>query len=249
MRNRIVGAGVVVLVLLGVGVWYQFFREDAPDAVDLTAASEQLDQDVAEDPVPDAVPDPVESFDGDPTGTWIVDDEIGSFDFETASGSFAGFRVAEELTIGKVTAVGRSGGVTGSLTIADGTLTATEITVDMTTIVSNESRREAAIRRAINATANPAATFVLSEPVELPPELKDGSQVSIEATGDLTVNAITNPVTITIDALIREDGFGVVVGSIDVVWQDFGVTPPSAPIVVSISDQGVVEFQLILAKG
>ena len=36
-----------------------------------------------------------------------------------ASGSFAGFRVAEELTVGETTAVGRSGNVTGSVTIAD----------------------------------------------------------------------------------------------------------------------------------
>ena len=42
-----------------------------------------------------AAPDP---FDGDINATWVVDDEIGEFDFETASGSFAGFRVDEELT-------------------------------------------------------------------------------------------------------------------------------------------------------
>ena len=47
----------------------------------------------------------------------MVDDEIGEFDFETASGSFAGFRVDEELTIGEVVAVGRTGGVSGTVTI------------------------------------------------------------------------------------------------------------------------------------
>ena len=48
----------------------------------------------------------------------MVDDEIGEFDFDTASGSFAGFRVDEELTVpyGDVVAVGQTGGVSGTVT-------------------------------------------------------------------------------------------------------------------------------------
>ena len=33
------------------------------------------------------------------------------------------------------------------------------------------------------------------------------------------------------------------------VIADFDVTAPSAPIVVSVDDEGIVEFQLIVAKG
>ena len=40
----------------------------------------------------------------------------------------------------------------------------------------------------------------------------------------------------------------VVTGSTEMVWEDFDVTPPSAPIVVSVADEGVVEFQLLLTK-
>ena len=47
-------------------------------------------------------------------GTWTIDAETGDFDFETATGTFAGFRVNEELAgIGADTAVGRTGAVTG----------------------------------------------------------------------------------------------------------------------------------------
>lgn len=237
--SMIGGAGVVVLVAV---VWFVFFRNDAPEAVDVDAANEQLDADLT-----DSGGGP--GFDGDVNGIWLVDDEIGDFDFETASGSFAGFRVDEELTVGSVVAVGRSGGVTGSLTIEAGELVAAEITVDMTAIVSNDSRRENAIRRAVGASSDPTATFVLTDPVALPDGLADGQAVSIEATGELTVNGVTNPTTFTIDALVRDDGFGVVTGSTGVVFADFDVTAPSAPIVVSVDDEGIVEFQLVVAKG
>ncbi len=254
MNKKLIGGGIAALVVLAGAVWFLFFRNDAPDAVDVDAANEQLDADLAaaaEDGDGDGADDDVdapEAFDGDISGTWIVDDEIGDFDFETASGSFAGFRVDEELTVGEVVAVGRSGGVNGSLTIDAGQLTAADITVDMTTIVSNDSRRENAIRGAVGASANPTATFVLTSPVELPDGLRNGETVTVDITGDLTVNGVTNPTTFTMSALVRDDGFGVITGSTNILFADFDVTPPSAPIVVSVDDNGIVEFQLIVAR-
>ena len=243
-KKLVIGGGVAAVVVLAAAVWFLFFRSDAPDEVSVEAANAQLDEDLAA-----SADEPAAGFDGDVNGTWIVDDEIGSFDFDTASGSFAGFRVDEELTVGEVVAVGRSGGVTGSLTIDGDRLTAAEISVDMTTIVSNDSRRENAIRGAVGASANPTATFVLSSPVDLPSGLADGETVTIDAVGDLTVNGVTNSTTFTINALVRDDGFGVVTGSTNIVFEDFDVQAPSAPIVVSVDDNGIVEFQLIVAKG
>ena len=213
---------------------------------DPVCVSGDVDLAVATDDAPAAAPDP---FDGDINATWVVDDEIGEFDFETASGSFAGFRVDEELTIGEVVAVGRTGGVSGTVTIEEGRLIGTDITVDMGSITSNDDRREFPIRRAVMADEFPTATFVLTSPVDLPAGLATGETVTVDATGDLTVAGTTNEATFTIDALVRDDGFGVITGSTTITWEDFGVTPPSAPIVVSIDESGIVEFQLIVAKG
>ena len=263
MKKTLIRGVIAAVLLLVLAVWFFFFRGDTPDAVDVEAANEQLDADLAAAAADDdnaaadgeadddageateATPD----FDGDVNGRWIVDDEIGDFDFETASGSFAGFRVDEELTIGEVVAVGRSGGVSGSLTIEANQLVAAELTVDMTTIVSNDSRREGAIRGAVGASTHPTATFVLTEPVALPAGLATGETVAVDAVGDLTVNGVTNSTTFTINALVRDDGFGVITGSTNIVFEDFDVTAPSAAIVVSVDDNGIVEFQLIVAKG
>ena len=242
-KKKLIGGALAVVAILGIAVWWFVFKDDAPAEVSVDDASAQLDVDLA------AEDDVAAGFDGDINGTWIVDDEIGSFDFETASGSFAGFRVDEELTVGAVTAVGRTGGVTGSLTIDGGSLTAVEVTVDMNTIVSNDSRRERAIRNTVEAASFPTGTFTLTQPVELPSGLADGDQVTVDAVGDLSIAGATNEVTFSITALIRDDGFGIVTGSVGLVWDDFGITPPSAPVVVSIADEGIVEFQLVVAKG
>lgn len=259
-KKYLIGGGVVAVAVVAFAVWFLFFKDDAPEAVDVGDANAQLDADLAADgtvpPVETEEPNetvaPADTTPAAPAdgidGVWTIDDEIGEFDFETASGSFAGFRVAEELTVGETTAVGRSGGVTGTLTIADGSLTGAEVTVDMTTIVSNDSRREGAIRRTVNATDFPEATFTFAGGVDVSSIEVGGDAQSFEVDGELTIAGVTNPVTFAIDANVRDDGFGVVVGSTEIVWDDFGITPPSAPVVVSIADEGTVEFQLIVAR-
>ena len=273
-RLLIVGAALV-LALLVAGFWFVFLRGDTPAPVSTEAGLKRLREDLAaeqSDQDPEPVPgdddadseaepgvelDPeVDSPEAVPTttvgvaeGTWTVDDEFGEFDFDTASGSFAGFRVAEELTIGEVTAVGRTGDVSGSLTITDGTLVAAEVTVDFTNIVSNDPRREHAIHNAIRTSVYPTATFVLTEPVELDIEaLESGSTLEIDLFGDLTVKGTTSQVFFHLHPTIVEEDLGLIVGSAEIFWSDFGVTPPRAPIVVSVADHGIVEFQLLVRR-
>lgn len=275
---KLIAAVLVAAAALVIVAWWLFYRGDTPEEVSIESATAQLDADLAADDAAadqsedasagladatagdsasaadgaesdDADPEAAAgTFDGQVDGTWVVDDDIGSFDFDTASGSFAGFRVDEELTVGSVVAVGRSGGVSGSLTISDGVLSAAEVTVDMTVIVSNDARREFAIAGAVGASEHPEARFVLSGPVALPDGLAAGEEITARASGDLTVKGVTNPVVFAISALVRDDGLGVVIGSAEIAWEDFGVTPPSAPIVVSVEPEGIVEFQLIVRK-
>ncbi len=229
--------------------------DDAPSLSGDDTETDDTETEVEADPEPADEQEAGLRADQSPTGgpangTWTVDDEFGDFDFETASGSFAGFRVEEELTVGKVTAVGRTGGVTGSLTIEDGTLAAAEITVDMTTIESNDGRRENAIRGAVGAGDFPTAMFVLTEPTQLDIEaLESGSTLFIDVVGDLTVKGTTNQVAFFLQATIVEPGIGLIIGSTEIFWEDFGVTPPTAPIVVSVEESGTVEFQLIVRLG
>ena len=198
----------------------------------------------------DAQQEATESAASGVAGVWTVDDEFGDFDFETASGSFAGFRVQKELFVGgEVTAVGRTGGVTGDLTIGAAELTSAEIVVQMTEIVSDESARENAIRDTVKASEFPTAQFVLMSPVALDTDaLATGVTVSIAVTGDLTIAGVTNTETIAIDATTASEGVGLIVGSTDLVWADYGITAPDS-LSGTVADDGILEFQLIVRLG
>jgi polyisoprenoid-binding protein YceI len=244
---------VVVVALAGAGIWW-FFRDDAPAAVNLETAVATVDDTAASESIAstdDTASTTTAASTASTTGvegTWTVDTETGEFDYESATGTFAGFRIQEELaSIGSATAVGRTGDVTGSITIEGDTLTAAEFVVDMTTITTNESRRDDNVHRAIDSGQFPTATFTLTEPVSLGAAATTGEAVSVSAVGELTIHGVTNPVTFALDAQLVGDTI-VVVGSTDVVFSDYDVQVPDSQIVVSVEDHGVVEMQLLLVR-
>ncbi len=181
-------------------------------------------------------------------GTWAVDAETGEFTLEDATGSFAGFRVDEELArIGAFTAVGRTGDVSGTLVIAEESVTSVEIEVDLTTLRTDDSRRDGAVQRALGTSQHPTATFSLSEELHIEGAVELGESISLMASGDLTVNGITQPVTIDIEAQLVGSVIAVV-GSVEITFADFDVTVPQVPIVLSAEDHGIMEFQLLFRR-
>jgi polyisoprenoid-binding protein YceI len=238
-------AAAVIVVLGGVGA-FLFLRDDAPDEVSLDAAREAVSETTA---APDTTTGAGAVEDGDVSGTWTVDAETGEFDFESASGTFAGIRIAEELaSIGSTTAVGRTGDVAGTVVIDGTTVTAADIEVDMTTITTNESRRDDKVQDALETGEFPTATFSLTEPIDLGDGAAAGEEVSVSAVGDLTIHGVTQQVEMPLQAQLVDDTV-VIVGSLEIAFSDFGVEVPSAPIVVSVEDVGTMELQLLLTRG
>ena len=182
-------------------------------------------------------------------GVWTVQVAENPGDLQgEPTGSFAGFRVDEVLSnIGDFTAVGRTAKVSGSIELTGTALVAATVEVQMGTLATDNSFRDGQIYRALNTSEFPLATFTLVEPVELPEGMADGEAFSGSAVGDLTVKGTTNRVTFDLQAQLVGDRI-VAVGSSAVVFSDFGVTAPSAPIVVSVEDHGIMEFQLIFTR-
>ena len=179
-------------------------------------------------------------------GTWVIDSDSGSFTFEEASGSFVGFRIKEELArIGKITAVGRTGEVDGELIIGAGELQSVSVSADLSTLITNDSRRDRAARNALNVSENPIASFSMDKPVAL--SATDGSAVSLKVKGELLINGIGREAEFDLQAQLVGETV-VVVGSTEVVFADYDVEVPSAVIVVSAEDHGVVEFQLLFVR-
>jgi polyisoprenoid-binding protein YceI len=244
--GRTIGMVAGVVVVLGVAAfagWWFLLRDDAPPEADIDAAGETLDE--------AATPGPGDASSGEAAavdGTRTVDQSVGSFaDF---SGAWAGYRFDEELVgIGGNTAVGRTADVTGTMTVADGAVTAVDVEVDLTTHDSDSDRRDGALRtRGLESDRFPTATFRLTEPVALPPGVTDGEQATVAATGELTIHGVTNEATIELQAELQGDA-AVVVGNTPIALADHGIDPPTGLSVLSISGDGTFEFQLFFSKG
>ena len=192
------------------------------------------------------VPDETGNVDSDDaSGTWSVDTTIGEFGIDAASGTFVGFRVKEVLGqgIGSATAVGRTPLVSGIVRIDETTLIAAEIVADLTGLRTDRPMRDSRVQAALNPGGPPAATFVLAGPVDL----GEGRQVQVPAPGSLTINGVTNRVTVDLAAELIGRILAVV-GTTDVVFADYDVEAPTAPIVVSVEDHGIIEVQLFLIR-
>ena len=55
------------------------------------------------------------------------------------------------------------------------------------------------------------------------------------------------PVEIALQAKLV-NGVIVVVGTTPFTFSEFGLTPPRAPVVLSVADHGTIEFQLFFTK-
>ena len=222
-RWILIGIAVIVVAVVG-GPWayIHVFSKQAPAPLSLATAS------------------PSSRSSGTVTsgadGTWKV-----------GSGSVVGYRVNEVLFGQNKTAVGRTSSVTGSLTASGTTITKATFTADMTTVTSDESRRDNQFNGRIMETSTyPTATFELTEPITFSSFPAEGETVTKTVTGTLTLHGTTK--TVTFDLSGKRSGSTIsVTGSIPVTFADYNIGNPSfGP--VTTEDHGTLEFALNLAK-
>lgn len=179
-------------------------------------------------------------------GTWSVDTDLGSFD--DFSSSWVGFRVNEVLQgVGEAQAVGRTPLVSGQLAVAGTTLESAVIEADLTAIRSDQSRRDPAIQGALETRAFPTATFSSSGPVDLGEAVLGAEPFTASVPGILTIHGVEQEATLDLVGQ-RVDDVVVVVGTLPVDFTSFGLTMPTAPIVVSVEDSGDLEWQLYFRR-
>ena len=252
-RRLLIGGGALaalaaVLVFL---LWWFVLRDDAPPAVTLPAAvssvEEEEDATAAPSPSPGATASPTPTATSQPdAGATALE---GVWTLSERGESFTGYRVEEELaTIGYKEAVGRTPDVEASITIAGGRLTAVTVVADLRGLRSDDSRRDGALRRqALETNDFPTTTFALDEPAAIPAGLAAGESIAIEARGTLTLHGVERAVAVPIEAELAGDLL-VVVGSAPILFADYDIAQPRSPILVSIEDNGVMEFQLVLER-
>jgi polyisoprenoid-binding protein YceI len=236
---------VLAIILVGIvagggyGLWILFLQPPGPAAVNVSTV-----------PIPSisasgsaSLPTTPASFDG----TWKVDTSIGSSSDSTSS--FVGYRVQEQLAnIGANTAVGRTPDVSGILTLQGTIVTAVEVTANLATLKSNDDRRDGQLhRQALETDQFRAATFKLTQPIDLGTAPAEGQAVSVTATGDLTLHGKTKSVQIPLKAK-RAGGVIAVTGSLEITFADFGIVKPTSFLVLSVQDHGTLELQLFFTR-
>ncbi len=221
---------------------------DSPDEA-VTTSNTVVDEGTTSTDEGTATADQTVDGAADLAGVWNVEVAENPGDLQgEPTVSFAGFRVDEVLNnIGDFTAVGRTARVSGSIELSDTALVAATVEVQMGTLQTDSSFRDGRIYQALNTSEFPLATFTLAEPVDLPAGMADGEAFSGSAEGDLTIKGVTNRVAFDLQARLVGDRI-VAVGSSDVHFSDYGVTAPTAPIVVSVEDNGIMEFQLLFTR-
>ena len=254
IKWAIIGAVAAVVLFFAAIFVYANFINDSPDALDESDLSNALTATTVA-PAPDATTGattaetaPADTTPADTTPT-TDSGAADSFDGDwvpTTASEF-GYRVEEVLAGVNTTAVGRSNEIEGLLTIEGTTATVVDITVQIENITSDDSRRDSQFTgRIMNAAEFPTATFVLTEPIEFGRIPVGDEQITATATGELTLRGVTNPVTFEVTAQTTDGRIGVL-GSIPVVFEDYGIENPSFGVVTT-EDNGLVEFVLVFER-
>jgi polyisoprenoid-binding protein YceI len=160
------------------------------------------------------------------------------------AGSFVGYRVDERyLGVGVRTAVGRTSAVTGSVSVDDDRVEGADLRADMTTVHSDQARRDDALRsRAIETDRYPSARFTLAGPVAL------GARPR-QAKGTLTLHGRRAAIDVSVRGQRLSGDRLELVGSAPIRFATFAIEPPSVAGLVTVSDHGLLEFRLVLARG
>jgi len=260
-RSRVIAIIAIVVVAVAVGgfiAYDQILRGDTTAALTLPSAAPSAGTGAS---IPSAAATSVPSTttgsgapaasagsgagsSGDLAGNWTI-----------AAGSLAGYRVREQLAQlpAESDAVGRTDKVTGSMTLASSggktTLTGGTITVDTTSITSDESRRDNRLRsEGLQTDQYPSATFTITQPVEIPAAALTGTASDVTLVGDLELHGVKKSVSIPAQAQLS-NGTISVAGSLNFPLSDFGITAPSiGGFIVSIEDNGTLEFLVNFTK-
>ena len=232
--------------MIGAFVLYVFVFDDAPAALDTEDLSDAL---VVTSPTtsPTATDAGPPAATTAPTGSSPSDAAAPTEfdgDWTPTDASEFGYRVDEVIAGANVTAVGRSNEIDGLLTIAGTTATVVDVEVLVESIKSDDALRDGQFRgRIMSADEFPTATFRLTEPIEFGTIPTGDEQITATATGELTLRGVTNPVVFDVTAQTTGGRIGVL-GSIPVVFEDYGIDNPSFGA-ISVEDEGLVEFVLV----
>jgi polyisoprenoid-binding protein YceI len=166
-----------------------------------------------------------------------------------ATGSIVGYRVSEKLLGQNSTAVGRTSKVWGSIDVSGTTITTATFSVNMASVVSDQSERNAQFNgRIMNVSQYPTAKFTLTSPIKLSSVPQQGVITKHGATGELTMHGVTKPITFNFSIEGTASGLEAL-AEIPVQFSTWNIANPSIGGFVTTADNGTLEVLLNVTTG
>ena len=229
----VIGAAVLIVLVafLAPYIYIHFIEGPAPSKLELPESSTTAPSGTSKG---SASPSTSSSLDG----SWNVGAE-----------SMAGYRVQEVLVGQNATAVGRTSKVWGSLSITASTVTKGTFTVDMASVVSDQSERNAHFDGSImNVSQYPTASLTLTAPIELGTIPAEGSVAHYNAVGNLDMHGVTKSVSFPVTA--ERVGSAIdVLADIPITFSEWNIANPSIGGFVTTANTGTLEVLLHLTQG
>jgi polyisoprenoid-binding protein YceI len=180
--------------------------------------------------------------------TFVVDSAESSASYIVNEEFFADALDKLGINVGKQLIVGTTSNIAGQLQFdasdPAATLGDTRFTVDMTTLETDQNRRDNWIREnGPNFNQFPEATFVATSIEGLPDTIPAGEAIEFQLNGDLSVRDTTIPVTFEVTATLDGDMLtGVATTNLNI--SDFGIDPPSFVNTLTVADPFSIEVNI-----
>lgn len=147
------------------------------------------------------------------------------------------------------TAIGRTSEVNGTLNLNFDDPASSEFgefTVDISTLRSDSSRRDNAIRREwLESATYPLATFVVRGIEGFPPNPQPGQDITFKLLGDLTVRTTTRAVTWDVTARLENERLSGTATTF-ILMKDFGVEPPNIANILIVKDGVTLTLNFVM---
>jgi polyisoprenoid-binding protein YceI len=227
---------VVAAVVVAAAGWWFFIREDAKLATNAPAVPTDL---------VDATATPKAS------GGSAAPAPAGAVTFRIiADRSEAAYFVGETLaSLGlPSTAKGTTNDVQGEFSLTgDGAALApgtSSFTVGLTSLKSNESRRDSRVQTALQTSRFPKATFTISSVTGYNAAIPEGTEQTLRLTGTMDLHGVQREVTWEVKA-IRQGSVITALATVTIKFADFNITPPNIGGFVSVGDEATLQVQLV----
>jgi polyisoprenoid-binding protein YceI len=121
-------------------------------------------------------------------------------------------------------------------------------TVDLTTITSNESRRDNRVQNdALQTSQFPTATFTATSVTGYDPAIPEGEEQTLALTGMMDLHGVQKELTWELKAR-RQGDVITALATVNFLYADFDITPPNIAGFVSVADDVTLQVEVVAQR-